>query len=247
MTVMPHFLIKKEEIKNNLIELSDSDNFFHLSRVLRVKIGEHVKFIDEVQNIFETKIIEINRNSLKAEILKIYKTNRILENNIVLIQAVLANDAQNLLIANATQTGAKEIYPVISDNVSASFNSIKNKVEKWQKIAFENFKQCERGDLPKINRISNLKDILGNFKKENILIFAEKYENTDLNNCIKNILKNEPIAVVIGPEGGFSEKEFEYFKEKEYKLITLGKMIYKAPNAVVAGISNVISRLECYV
>ena len=82
------------------------------------------------------------------------------------------------------------------------------------------------------------------FKKENILIFAEKFENKTLNNCLDNIDKKEKIAVVIGPEGGFSEDEFNYFIEQEYKLITLGKMIYKAPNAVVAAVSNIISRLE---
>ena len=241
---MPHFLIKNEELKEGLIELSESDNFFHLTKVLRAKIGQKVKFIDNNQIVYETEITKITKKNLIANILKSYKTKRILKNNIVLIQSVLSNDAQNLLIANATQTGVKEIYPVMSDNVSVSSDSLKNKVEKWQKIASENFKQCERGDIPIIHNILNIKDILSNFKKENILIFAEKYENYSLNNCLNNIKTNETIAIVIGPEGGYSEKEFEYFKKEKYKLITLGKMIYKAPNAVVAGVSNIISRLE---
>ena len=240
---MPHFLIKKEEIKDNYIELSNNDGFFHLTKVLWVKIGENVKFI-ESGNIFEAKIVEINKNNLKAEILKSYKSDRILNYNIVLIQSVLANDAQNLLIANATQTGVKAIYPVISDNVSVSQSSLKNKVEKWQKITHENFKQCERADIPTVAEISNLKDIILKFKKENVLIFAERNENCTLNNCLKDIIKDEPIAIVIGPEGGFSKDEFAFFMEENYKLITLGKMIYKAPNAVVAGISNIVSRLE---
>ena len=162
--------------------------------------------------------------------------------NLSLIQSVLAPDAQNLLIANATQTGVKNIYPVISDNIAAK-NKI-DKIKKWQKIAYENFKQCERADIPTIYEVSKLKDILKKFKKENILIFSEKDVNISLNNSIKDIDKNSEIAVVIGPEGGFSNDEFEYFKEENYKLISLGSMIYKAPNAVVAGISNVISRLE---
>ena len=244
---MPHFLIKKEEINNNFVELSDGDGFFHLTRVLRVKINEIVKFIDKNQIVYECKIVNLNKNSLKAEILKQYSSKRILKYDIILIQSVLANDAQNLLIANATQTGVKEIIPVISDNVSVSIQSLKNKVEKWQKIAHENFKQCERADIPEISDVLDLSSALSKFKKENILIFAEKYENCTLNNCLTDIDKSEPVAVVIGPEGGFSKKEFEYFKKENYKLITLGKMIYKAPNAVVAGISNIVSRLDDYV
>ena len=65
-----------------------------------------------------------------------------------------------------------------------------------------------------------------------------------MNKCTDDIDKNEEIAVVIGPEGGFSQNEFEYFISQNYKLITLGKMIYKAPNAAVVAISNIVSSIE---
>lgn len=241
---MPHFLIKKEEIKNNYIELVDNENLFHLIKVLRVKINQTVKFIDNEKKVYYSKITDINKNYLKAEIIETYISDRFLKYDICLIQSILASDAQNLLIANASQTGVREIFPIITDNTSPSLSSLKGKVEKWIKISQENFKQCERSDIAKVNEISNLKDVLTGFKKENVLIFAEKYENKTLDNCLNDIDLNEKIAVVIGPEGGFSQNEFEYFLEQNFKLITLGKMIYKAPNAVVAGISNIVSRLE---
>ncbi len=241
---MPHFLIKKEEIKDNVIELIDNENLFHLIKVLRVKQGQKVKFIDLDKNVYFCEIKELSKNSLKAQIVETKVSDRVLKNDVCLVQSILATDAQNLLIANATQTGVREIYPVISDNVSMSIQSLKGKVEKWNKIALENFKQCERADMATVFEISNIKEVLSKFKKENVLIFAEKYENKTLNNCLDDVDKSEKIAVVIGPEGGFSQNEFEYFVSQEYKLITLGKMIYKAPNAVVAGVSNIISRLE---
>ena len=241
---MPHFLIKKEEKKDNFIELMDNENIFHLIKVLRVKNGQKIKFIDEDKNVYFCEIKEVLKNSLKAQILETKVSDRVLKNNICLVQSVVAQDAQNLLIANAVQTGVKKIYPVMSDNVSVSRNSLKGKVEKWNKISLENFKQCERADMAEIEEIADLKDVLSQFKKENILIFAEKYENSTLNNCLCDVDKNDKIAIVIGPEGGFSQNEFEYFISQGYKLITLGKMIYKAPNAVVAAVSNIVSRIE---
>ena len=241
---MPHFLIKKEEIKNDIIELNDNENFFHLTKVLRIKPNQKVKFIDDDKNVYLCEVFEVNKKILRAKIIEKTVSDRVLGVNISLVQSILASDAQNLLIANATQTGVKKIYPVISDNVSTSQNALKGKVEKWIKIASENFKQCERADMVEIEQISNLVEALSKFKKENILIFAEKYENTTLNECCLDLDKNSEIAVVIGPEGGFSDNEFNYFISQNYKLITLGKMIYKAPNAVVAGISNIISRIE---
>ena len=241
---MPHFLIKKEEINPPYIELIDSENLFHIIKVLRKKEGEKIKFIDENQIIYDCKIENISKKSLKALIINKEKSTRILPYDLILVQSILSNDGQNLAIANATQTGVKEIYPVISDNTSIKIKDPKEKTEKWQKIAQENFKQCERADIPKVQPIQPLTKILSNFKKENILIFAEKYENSTLKTALNDIDKTSKIAVMIGPEGGFSENEFEYFKKNNCKLITLGNMIYKAPNAITAAISNVISRLE---
>ncbi len=241
---MPHFLIKKEEIKKDYIELVDNDNLFHITKVLRTKAGQNIKFIDEDKNLYFCKIFEINKNGLKAEIIKKDKSTCFLKTKICLIQSILSQDAQNLAIANATQTGVQEIIPVISDNVSVKRENLKGKLEKWQKIALENFKQCERADSVKIHNITTLKEALKNFKKENTIIFAEKYANLILDEIVNKINTQEKIAVVIGPEGGFSQEEFEFFKKNNYNLTTLGKMIFKAPNAVVAGVTNIISRIE---
>ena len=241
---MPHFLIKKEEIKNEIIELVDNDNFFHITRVLRAKIGQKIKFIDEFGLVYFCEIKEINKKNLLALILEKQQSDRFLKTNLCLVQSILASDAQNLLIANAVQTGIKEIYPIITDNTSVSIQTLKGKVEKWNKISYENFKQCERADMARVMEISTLKEVLAKFKKENILIFAEKFENITLENCVKDLDKNEKIALVIGPEGGFSQEEFEYFINQNYKMVTLGKMIYKAPNAAVVAASNIISRIE---
>ena len=242
---MPHFLIKKEQINNDFIVLANGDeNFFHIARVLRIKTGEKIKFIDDDKIVYYCAIAEIEKKSLRAKIISKEKSSRVLKNDICLVQSILMTDAQNLAIANATQSGVREIYPVISDNVSVKKSSLKGKEEKWQKIVLENFKQCERADLAEIKEIQELKEVLKTFKKENILIFAEKDENISLDLAVKDIDKSAKIAVVIGPEGGFSEDEFNYFKKENYKLISLGNMIYKAPNAIVAGVSNVVSRIE---
>ncbi len=259
---MPHFFIKQEQIKDNIIninsdELSKNDinscDFFHITKALRAKIGEKLKFIDENKVLYSAQILEITKKSLKCSVLSKEKSNRFLEYDLCLVQSVLMNDAQNLAIANATQAGVREIYPVITKNSSVSIENAKEKIEKWQKIAYENFKQCERADLVKINNVSNLDvsnlnsasgNVLGNFSIKNTIIFAEKLQNSTLDSCIADIDKNEKIALVIGPEGGFSDDEFEFFIKKGYKLTSLGSMIYKAPNAIVAGVSNIVSRLE---
>jgi len=237
---MPHFPIKNEEIKESLIEInSNNENFFHITKVLRIKPNESIKFIDKEGFVYYSKVLEIKKNLLSAQIINKEKSTRSLKSPLSLVQCVLAPDGQNLLIANATQTGVKKIYPVISDNTCH-----KGKVEKWEKIALENFKQCERADNLTIEPIEKLIPTLEKFDKKQVLVFAEKEVNISLEQALNDINKTKEIFVVIGPEGGFSDNDFRYFVQNNYKLITLGSMIYKAPNAAVAAISNVVSRIE---
>lgn len=241
---MPHFLIEKENIEGNFICVEDRELLQHLVLALRIKTGETLKFIDVDKNVYKTRVLEVSKKFLKAEILETVKSNRELDFKLYLAQSVLKNDAQNLLIANATELGVKGLYPFLSDFSTVKEDFAKKRTEKFQKISNESFKQCERADLMLVFDILPLEIILEKFKKENIIILAERCKNTDILGSVKDIDLGGEILVVTGPEGGFSDREFEFFKEKGFKMATLGNLIYRAPNAVTAGVSNVIFALE---
>ncbi len=241
---MPHFFIKSENIRNDIIEIDDKVLLKHLVLSLRLKSGEKIKLIDENEISYECTVQSVSKTLVEAKIENSYKSKRKLGYNLCLVQSVLKPEAQGLLISNATQCGVCRIYPVISDNCAVSGKNLKDKIQKWEKISNEAAKQCERVNFANIENISDIKNVLRAFKKENILIYAEKYENVELECALKDVDINSAIAVVIGPEGGFSEEEFKYFIQNNFKLISLGNLIFKAPNAVVAGISNIVTRLK---
>ena len=239
---MPHFFINSNNISNEIITINDKETLKHLSESLRLRCGEDLKLIDENEIQYETVVFEITKKTIKAKIEKSYSSLRKLNYDIHLVQSVLKPDAQGLLISNATQCGAGKIIPILSDNCAVSKKMLIEKTQKWQKISNEAAKQCERANLAQVECIGDL-SVLKEYKNNNILVFAEKYANITLQESLTDVDKTCPIAVVIGPEGGFSEREFEFFKENNYKLISLGELIFKAPNAVVAGISNIVTRL----
>lgn len=241
---MPHFLIEKENIKDNFIYVEEPELLHHLVSVLRVKINETLKFIDIDKNVYSARVLEVSKKKLTAEIIETVKSRRELGFKLYLAASILKNDAQNLLIANATELGVKGLYPFLSDFSTVKEDFAKKRTEKFQKISNESFKQCERADLMLVFDILPLEIILEKFKKENIIILAERCKNTDILGSVKDIDLGGEILVVTGPEGGFSDREFEFFKEKGFKMATLGNLIYRAPNAVTAGVSNVIFALE---
>lgn len=111
------------------------------------------------------------------------------------------------------------------------------KIERWQKIAEAAAKQSKRNSICKINNIINIKNICNVVQNYDILLVP--YENEE-KNTLKETLKtienkeNLNIAIVIGPEGGFEEKEIELLKQNNGKIITLGKRILRTETVAMA-------------
>lgn len=239
--IMPHFFINSETIKNNFITLSDKENYTHIAKSLRAKTGENILLIDENQIQYEGKIEKITNNSIEIKINKSYKSKRYLNFKLYLAQSPLKSDAQSLIIEKATELGAEGVYPIYTDNCSLKKSVIEQKIKKWQKIMFEASKQCERAKVPTCFELSNLENILKSEKFNRILAFVERNADFKLKNYLNEnpILKNEKILIIIGPEGGFSEKEFDFFTKNNITTLSLGDLILKAETAVITAIGNI--------
>jgi 16S rRNA (uracil1498-N3)-methyltransferase len=111
---------------------------------------------------------------------------------------------------------------------------------------YEASKQCERANVPECFELTNLHEILK--KNCKIIAFCERCAELSLHDyCNKTpIQKGDKVLVIIGPEGGFSQKEFEMFKNHEIPMLTLGDLILKAETAVTVALGNIIYEFENY-
>lgn len=237
---MPHFFITSKSLKDNIITVSDKENYNHIAKSLRSKTGENILLIDENQIQYEGKIEDITSNSIKVKIIKSYKSNRNLDFKLYLAQSPLRSDAQALIIEKATELGIEGIYPIFTDNCALKKSVIEQKIPKWQKIMIEASKQCERAKIPTCFKLSDMKNLLKNNEFDRILAFTERSADFKLKNYLKEspIIKDEKILVIIGPEGGFSQKEFGLFKENKITTLSLGDLILRAETAVITALGN---------
>ena len=242
---MPHFIIKSENIKRKVINISDKDLYKHIIKVMRSKPGEKILFLDENKIQYETILKNIESDYFTCNIISRYKSNRVLNINLYAAQSVLNSDAQISAVQKATELGVKGIFPLCTDNCSVKKSVIESKIDKWQKIAFELVKQCERADIPKVYNLTNLEELTDKF--EQIIVFAESDTDRNFFEYLKEnpIDKTKDILIIIGPEGGFSRAEFDYFNRKNLPLITLGNLIYRADTALTAAITTIINGV-CY-
>ena len=200
----------------------------HLSKVRRCKIGDEIVAFNGDGFDYHLKIKEIFKDKVVANILNKTPNNAADDVEITLYISMIKNDALASAIDNLAELNVKHVKLFKSDFSVAIIDD--KKLEKLHQIAIQASKQCERADIMDIS-IINKKDIESDCKKYNNVFFA--YENS--NNQISKF--SGDFAVIIGPEGGFSKPENEYFSSFANN-ISLSKTILRAEVACVVAVSS---------
>lgn len=243
---MPHFFISTNDVNASRVTICDKENFHHIARVLRVKIGETLLLIDENQTQYNVVVEKIDSKSITTKVVDSKKSNHILGLQLYLVQSVLKTDAQNFVMQKATELGVKGIIPFVGDNSVVKESVADSKLEKWQKIANEAVKQCERADFPVVSKRTTLKDFLENKDFAVKIACVERNQSMSLKACLKS-LKLEldtKVALIIGPEGGFSASELKMLDGSDVYKVSLGNLILRAETAVISALSNTIYELD---
>jgi 16S rRNA (uracil1498-N3)-methyltransferase len=209
---MPQFFIKSSSIFQNRCTI-DGDNFHHLVRVRRARINDDILLRLDDGSQAVARIIGIGDSSLQVEIIeKKVKTHHL---EINLCAGLLKGKKFELVIQKSAEIGISRIIPVISERTVPEIkNKADKKIERWRKIAVEASKQSMKGYITEIAHIRHFSDLLTDIKSD-IKILAHPGEGSrNIRDCIRSAEKNPEISILIGPEGGFSEKEVHLARQK---------------------------------
>lgn len=245
---MPQFMITSKDIYDKNIVLRQKADIKHITEVLRCKTGEIISFIDEQEMLYQARLLDFSKEHLNAEIVTKEKSIRRLNTDITLIQSIIKSSAQDFTIQKATELGVNLILPIISKHTVIKIENDKDnqkKVEKWQKIALESCKQCERSKTPTILPITTLQKAL-EIDFDIKIACVERTAELSLKDFLRtNIYKsNQKIAVFIGPEGGWCNSEIELFNKNNIPKVSLGNLILRAETATITALSGIIYEYE---
>ena len=252
---MSKFFVKTEQINNNDIVII-GDDVNHIINVLRMKKTDKVQICNQdTGDNYNAEIVNYSKNEVECKIIS--KINETTESNvhITLFQGIPKFEKMELIIQKNTEVGIKTIVPVIMERTVVKLDEkiASKKLERWQKIAEIAAKQSMRDIIPQIGNITKLKDI-DTTEFDAVLVAYENEEHnmlkTELQKLERKIKSNNSseqqynIAIVIGPEGGISEKELVMLAEKNAKFVSLGKRILRTETAGVVMAGNIIYELE---
>lgn len=214
---------------NNVITLS-SDDIFHISKVMRMKIGEHFECVAN-DELFECEITSFSPFSFKITA-KVQQNHEIC-GYIRLLYCIPKGEKIDLVIQKATELGVNEIVLINSERSVAKIEKDKKekKLERFNKIVKEASEQCKRNKFLKITDVINFNEI-SNYKADiNLLAYEKSDQNLDEVEKMLHLAKGKTINVIVGAEGGISPKELEICQNNNYEIISLGKRILRSETA----------------
>ena len=214
-----------------------------MDRVLRLKVNTRVIVLDNLGNEFEVNLIKIDSNQCIGEIIFKKQSRSEPKTKLNLFVALTQREKFELILQKCTEIGVSSITPIISErslvNKPVDWNK---KRERWQRIIKEAAEQCGRGYIPQLSEpqsFINAIQLPATFK----LIAWETENQLDL----KQILRDEPvkqIALIIGPEGGFEEKEIQQAIESGWVPFSLGKRILRMETAAMIASALILYELD---
>lgn len=227
-----------DKIKDDIV-LTDNDHR-HLSLVLRAKIGDELILCDGDGYDYKYKITSIDYKSTKLKLIGKTSVDTEPKTVVDLYVALLKSDKLEWVCQKCTELGVSGIYPFLSEYVQVKKESFK--ADRLDKICKEAVQQSGRGKLPKIGSPIDFSELSAKLNGyDNVLFLYEKGE-TPIKEQIKNL--SGSTAIVIGSEGGFSDKEAETLISDGITPISLGKRILRAETACVAAVAIVMYELK---
>ena len=246
---MHHFFVNPEQVEDGLIRITGSD-VNHIKNVLRIRQGEEMLVSDGTGRDYLCQAEEIAGLEVTVRILETEEEVRELPSRIWLFQGLPKSDKMEFIIQKAVELGAAGIVPVSTRNTVVKLDPKKEeaKVKRWQAIAESAAKQSKRSLVPRVSGIMTLKEAFDYVESQGFSVRLIPYEHEAGMDGTKTELDaagpGQDIAVFIGPEGGFDEREIELALSKGVRPISLGRRILRTETTGLALLSVLMMRLE---
>lgn len=245
---MYNFFVNENQKLNDKYVITGAD-FNHIKNVLRMAVGDTFLVSENgVSNLCEIECFE--GESVVARIIEENYNDTNLPVKIYLFQGLPKGDKMELIIQKTVELGVECIIPVEMNRcvVKLDDKKKKSKVSRWQTISESAAKQSKRNTIPEIYDVLTYKQAMEKAKEMDLFLVPYECKNgmEDTKAALSQIKSGMSIGILIGPEGGFDEKEVEQAFGNGGKVVSLGKRILRTETAAITSVSMCMLYAEMY-
>jgi 16S rRNA (uracil1498-N3)-methyltransferase len=209
-----------------------------LIKVLRVRAGDMIVLLDADAgdgDEYSYEVISAHKKEVALKFLAIKKNENELSFDLNLILC-LPNKPEKLsfILQKAVELGVCKVFVVEGEN-SQMKHALKQ--DRLHRIIREAAEQSERAVIPEVIIGGRLLDFLKSGKAKNVYAAVERLTEENVVSDLKRYM--DEVSILVGPEGGFSEVEKDFFKANGIKEFSLGKRILRMETAVILALGLV--------
>ena len=218
----------------------------HLARVLRIGVGDTVSVFDGRGREFLARVTLASARDARVALLSRVQPAAESAVPLTLAQAVLKGDKMDDVVRDAVMLGAAAVQPLVTRRTETTVAALLRgaRVERWRRVALASAKQSRRAVLPEIRTPLTLDTYLDEPPAGMKLMLVEPGAHADVESLAA--LRREPapsdVAVWVGPEGGWDEREWTAARERGARLMSLGSRTLRA-DAVPVAVMSVLAFL----
>jgi 16S rRNA (uracil1498-N3)-methyltransferase len=222
------------------------DEAEHLSRVLRLGVGDQVQVFDGRGREYRGRVELVERARARVAVEGPVTPAAEPSVPLTLVQAVPKGDGMDRIVRDAVMLGVVAIVPLVSDRTEADVRRLvaSGRVERWQRIAVASVKQCSRAFVPAVRPPLALDACLRGVQSARRFLLAEPgLFPTDAVTVRSLLADAAPIsaALIVGPEGGWTDEEAALAGRAGCVPLTLGPRTLRADAAAAVA----ITALQC--
>ena len=223
-------------ITEKIFDITDRDLVHQWRSVFRYNVGSQVILFDGSGTDYFAMITSLRNLGATVSVFQKSANNTTHKRHVWLCMALIKKDNFEWVVQKATELGVTHIVPILSERTEKK----KINMERLHKIAIEASEQSGRGDVPAIHEADTLAHVLeSGMLPEHIAILH--FGGVPLAQYVAHLGHNDdPLAIFVGPEGGWTDGEIEACKHRALSLVSLGSATLRAETAAIAAASMIL-------
>ncbi len=218
----------------------DQNQSHYLAQVMRAEMGEAVAAFNGRDGEWRCAISAMTKRAVTLDVTSQTRQQQD-EPDWWLLAAPIKRDRIDLVAEKACELGASALWPVMTQHTVMS----RVNTERLAAHLREAAEQCERLTVPRLFDPVPLERALRDWESERVLIYLDETGGQPLAQIVAALPPQSKLAVLVGPEGGFSEAERRWLKDLPMvRVATLGPRILRAETAAIAALAVIGSILQ---
>lgn len=213
----------------------------HLTRVLRLGPGDTVSVFDGRGHEFLARVAAASGRTVRVELISRVEPAAESQVSFTLAQAILKGDKMDDVVRDAVMLGVAAIQPVVTKRSEVTVAALLrgNRLERWRRVALASTKQSRRAVLPEIRTPLSFETYLDEPGSALRLMWIEPEAGTEVEGVgsLRGTPSPSDVALLVGPEGGWTEQEWTAARARGFRLMTLGPRTLRADAVPVAALS----------